>query len=64
VTKTVKRKAPEPHVDHDVHVVKTEKKPAIRKAPATATTEPVVAAAPVKAKPAAKKKTAAKAGDA
>jgi sec-independent protein translocase protein TatB len=67
VQKVVKRKAPEPHVEHDVHVVAAEKKPAARtakKTPAVVATEPVAKAEPVKAKPAPKKKTAARAGDA
>jgi len=65
--KVVKRKAPEPHVDHAVHVVTTDNKPAAkttRKASAPKTAEPVATVEPVKAKPASKKKTAAKAGDA
>lgn len=65
--KVVSRKAPEPHVEHDVHVVATDKKPAVRaakKAPVAVTkAEPVAKAEPVKAKPAPKKKTA-KTGDA
>lgn len=60
--RVVKRKAPEPHVDHDVHVVATEKKPVARSGSKTAAAvvpEPVVAKAkPVKAKPVPKKKTA------
>ena len=64
--KVVKRKAPEPHADHAVHVVTEEKKPVARttrKAPAAAKAEPVAKAEAAKAKPAPKKKTA-KAGDA
>jgi sec-independent protein translocase protein TatB len=65
--KVVKRKAPEPHVDHDVHVVPTGKKPvarAVKKTAAAVVPEPVVAKVePVKAKPVPKKKTA-KTGDA
>jgi sec-independent protein translocase protein TatB len=67
VKKVVKRKASEPHVEHDVHVVTGDKKAAGRttkKAIVTASSEPVAKAEPAaKAKPAPKKKTA-KAGDA
>lgn len=68
VKKVVTRKAPEPHLDHDVHVVAAGKKPTARTArktsAAASTAEPVATGEPVKAKPAPKKKTAAKAGDA
>lgn len=63
--KVVKRKAPEPHVDHAVRVVTEEKKPATRptrKAPAAAKAEPVAKTETVKVKPVPKK--TAKAGDA
>lgn len=66
VKKVVKRKAPEPHVEHDVHVVTPDKKPAARaakKTVAAAKADPAAQAQTAKAKPAAKKKTA-KAGDA
>jgi sec-independent protein translocase protein TatB len=61
VRKVVKRKAPAPHVEHDVHVVANDTKPAARaarKVPVAAASEPVA-----KTKPAPEKKTA-KTGDA
>ena len=64
--KVVKRKAPEPHVEHAVHVVPAQTKPAARaakKAPAPMEAEPTARAESAKAKPAPRKKTA-KAGDA
>lgn len=66
--KVVKRKAPEAHAEHDVHVVvAAENKPAARttrKAAAAITSAPVAKAEPAaRAKPAPKKKTA-KTGDA
>lgn len=64
--KVVRRKAPEPHVEHAVHVVPAETKPAARgakKAPGPVKAEPVAKAEPLTAKPGPRKKTA-KAGDA
>ena len=64
--KVVKSKAAEPNVQHDVHVVANDPKPApraARKAPVAAKAAPVVQPTPVKPKAAPKKKTA-KTGDA
>jgi sec-independent protein translocase protein TatB len=57
--KVVKRKAAEPHADHDVHVVTAEKKAVAR----TAKKAPIAKAEPAKTKAAPGKKSA-KAGDA
>lgn len=64
--KVVKRKAAEPQVDHDVHVVTSEKKAVARttkKVPAAAPAEPAATARAPKDKSATAKKTA-RAGDA
>ena len=57
--KVVRRKAPAPHVEHDVHVVAGDAKPAARttgKVAAATNADAVAPAEPLKAKPAPKKK--------
>lgn len=55
--KVVKRKAPEPHVEHNVHVVAEPAKPAAKTTRKAAPKAAVTADAAPKAKPAPKKKT-------
>ena len=56
--KVVKRKAPEPHTDHNVHVVAQPAKPVAKATRKAAPKADVTAEAAPKAKPAPKKKTA------
>lgn len=56
--KVVKRKAPEPHVEHDVHVVSGDAKPAATTARKTAPKSDTTVEATPKVKPAPRKKTA------